>query len=58
VAVVEGVKNTETYQPVHFGMRNGNLRDIYFFQDNGYILKYEILKRQKTEHKLFDIGRH
>jgi len=40
VAVIEGVKNTETYQPVHFGIRNGNIRDIYFFQDNGYILKY------------------
>lgn len=58
VAVVEGVKNLESYQPVHFGMRNGSIRDIYFFQDNGYILKYEILKRQKIEHKLFDIGRH
>lgn len=48
----------ETYQPVHFGMKNGNIRDIYFLQDNGYILKYEIVKRQKTEQKLFDIARH
>lgn len=58
VAVIEGVKNQETYQPIHFGMRNGNIRDIFFFQDNGHILKYEILKREKTEYKLFDVGRH
>jgi hypothetical protein len=55
--VIDGVKNFETYQPIHFGMKNGNIRDVYFFQDNGYIMKYEILKRQKTEHKLFDIGK-
>jgi uncharacterized protein YrrD len=53
--VVEGVKNTETFQPINFGMRNGSIKDIYFFQDNGYIMKYEIARRQKTEHKLFDV---
>jgi hypothetical protein len=37
-------------------MRNGSIKDIYFFQDNGYIMRYEIAKRQKTQHKLFDVS--
>jgi WD40 repeat protein len=58
VAVVENVKNLDTYQQAHFGMRNGNIHDIYFFQDNGFILKYEILKQERTEYKLFDVGKN
>jgi len=47
----------DSYQPIHFGMNNGNIKDIFFFQDNGVIMKYDILARKKTENKLFDIGK-
>lgn len=58
MAVISGIKNLETYQPIHFGMKNGSIRDILFFQDNGFILKYEIAKKSRSEHKLFDIPKH
>jgi WD40 repeat protein len=58
VACITGVKNIETYQPINFGLKNGNIRDILFFQDNGFIMKYDILSRTRTEHKLFDVGKH
>ncbi len=38
-------------------MKNGLIKDIYFFEDNGYIMKYEILKNERTTHKLFDVGK-
>ena len=40
LAVIDGVRNHQSYQPVYFGEKGGNLRDIYFFQDDGYIMKY------------------
>ena len=31
---------------------------MLFFQDNGHILKYDIIKKHKYEYKLFDIGKN
>jgi hypothetical protein len=39
-------------------MRKGIIKDILFFQDNGKILKYDILRNERVEHKLFDVGKN
>ena len=57
LGVITGVRNQRSYQPVYFGLKGGNVRDIYFFQDDGYIMKYEMAKNHKIEHKLFDVGK-
>ena len=56
---IEGVKNHETYQPVHFGLRDGTTTDILFLQDNGMILKYDFSKKhessRRTDRKVVDV---
>jgi hypothetical protein len=57
---ISKVKNTETYQPIHFGLKEGSITDIYFLQDNGELLKYDFTKPQehqrRTDRKLFEVG--
>ena len=59
---IDKVKNQETYQPIHFGMRDGLSTDILFLQDNGCLLKYDFSKQEenqrRSEYKLFDVGKN
>ena len=58
---IENVKNNETYQPVHFGMKEGTITDILFLQDDGLLLKYDFTKPQeskrRTELRMVEAGR-
>ena len=38
---IDKVKNTETYQPIHFGMKDGLIQEILFLQDDGFMLRYD-----------------
>jgi hypothetical protein len=49
---IEGVNNRETYQPIHFGMREGTTTDILFLQDNGMLLKYDFNKIQEKSRRV------
>jgi len=41
---MKNVKNHQTYQPIHFGMREGTITDILFLQDDGSLLRYDFTK--------------
>lgn len=42
-------------------MKEGNINDILFFQDNGYLLRYDFTKRfephRRNEIRLLEVGK-
>ena len=52
------MKNKETFQPIHFGLRDGTVTDILFLQDNGLLLRYDFTRseegRRRFDLKLLD----
>lgn len=58
---IDNVKNMETYQPIHFGMKEGTITDVLFLQDNGYLLKYDFTKpnesKRRSDLKMVDVAK-
>lgn len=55
---IENIKNTNNYQYIYFGHKQGCIESLLFLEEDGHLMKHDLLSNRTFRSKLFPMDKN